>query len=132
MDGDSVSVHYTGTLDNGEKFDSSIGGNPLSFVLGAGRMISGFDAAVHGMKIGDIVTVRLEPAEAYGESDDDLVLEFPIAQLPEGLTEGDSVTFQSGAQGLILEITGEIFRADANHWLAGKALTFEIELVSIE
>ena len=131
-DGDKVAVHYTGTLDSGEEFDSSRGREPLGFVLGAGQMISGFDAAVHGMKVGESKTVRLDPGEAYGERDDDLILEFPIDQLPEGRTEGDSVQFQSGARGVILEITTEEFKVDVNHSLAGQPLTFEIELISIE
>jgi FKBP-type peptidyl-prolyl cis-trans isomerase 2 len=95
-------------------------------------MISGFDAVVNGMKVGDNVTVRLEPNDAYGERRDDLIIEFPIDQLRDGQGEGDSVLFQSGAQGIIVEITDEVFRVDANHRLAGQALTFEIELVSIE
>ncbi|MDE2859946.1 MAG: FKBP-type peptidyl-prolyl cis-trans isomerase [Chloroflexota bacterium] len=131
-EGDKVAVHYTGTLDSGEEFDSSRGREPLSFVVGDGRMISGFDAAVRGMAIGETRTVRMEPAEAYGERNDDLVLTFPISQLPEGVGEGDSVVFTNGGQGTILEVTGETFTVDANHRLAGQALTFEIELVSIE
>ena len=132
MDGDRVAVHYTGTLDSGEEFDSSRDRGPLSFVLGAGEMISGFDAAVNGMKVGDTVTVRLEPEDAYGERRDDLIMEFPIDQLRDGQGEGDSLLFQSGSRGIIVEITDEVFRVDANHRLAGQALTFEIELVSIE
>ena len=127
-----MAVHYTGTLDSGEEFDSSRGREPLSFVLGGGGMISGFDAAVNGMKVGDTVMVRLEPNDAYGERRDDRIMEFPIDQLRDGQGEGDSVLFQSGAQGIIVEITDEVFRVDANHRLAGQALTFEIELVSIE
>jgi peptide-methionine (S)-S-oxide reductase len=132
IDGDRVAVHYTGTLDNGEEFDSSRDRGTLSFVLGAGEMIPGFDTAVNGMKVGDSKTVRMEPKDAYGEPRDDLIIEFPIDQLPEGQGEGDSVLFQDGRQGVILEITTEVFRVDVNHRLAGQALTFEIELVSIE
>ena len=132
MDGDKVAVHYTGTLESGEEFDSSRDREPLSFVLGAGQMIPGFDTAVNGMWVGESKTVRLEPAEAYGERRDDLIIELPIDQLSDGQGEGDSVLFQSGAQGIILEITDEVFRVDVNHRLAGQALTFQIELVSIE
>ena len=131
-EGDRVAVHYTGTLDSGEEFDSSRGREPLSFVVGAGQMISGFDAAVRGMTVGDSRTVRLDPAEAYGERSEDLIVELPIAQLPAGLGEGDSVQFTNGGQGVILEVTGEAFLVDANPRLAGQALTFEIEMVSIE
>ena len=131
-EGDRVAVHYTGTLDSGEEFDSSRGSEPLSFVVGDGRMIAGFDAAVRGMSVGESRTVRMEPAEAYGERRDELILSFPINQLPEGAKEGDSVFFTNGGQAVILEVTDETFTVDANHRLAGQALTFEIELVSIE
>ena len=130
-DGDTAAVHYTGTLDSGEVFDSSREREPLSFVLGGVGVISGFDAAVHGLKVGDTITVRLEPAEAYGERDDALIPEFPIDQLPEGLTEGDSVSL-NGSPGVITKVNDEVFRVDFNHRLAGQALTFDIELVSIE
>ena len=131
-DGDRVAVHYTGTLDSGEEFDSSRDRGSLSFVLGDGGMISGFDTAVHGMQVGNSKTVRLEPAEAYGERRDDLIIEFPIDQLPDGQGEGDSVLFQDGRQGIILAITTEVFLVDANHRLAGQTLIFEIELISIQ
>ena len=131
-EGDRVAVHYTGTLDSGEEFDSSRGREPLSFVVGAGQMISGFDAAVRGMTVGESRTVRLDPAEAYGERSDELIVELPIAQLPQGLGEGDTVQFTSGDTGVILEVTGEAILVDANRRLAGLALTFEIEMVSIE
>ena len=131
-EGDRVAVHYTGTLDDGEEFDSSRGSEPLSFVVGDGRMITGFDAAVRGMTVGESRTVRMEPAEAYGERRDELLMTFPISQLPEGVGEGGSVLFTNGGQGIILEVTSEAFRVDGNHRLAGQALTFEIELVSIE
>ncbi len=127
-----MSVHYTGTLDSGEEFDSSRGGEPLSFVVGDGRMIKGFDSAVRGMAVGESRTVRMEAADAYGERRDDLVFTLPIAQLPDGLGEGDGVVFTNGGQGVIVEVTDSTFRVDANHRLAGQALTFEIELVSIE
>lgn len=130
--GDIVAVHYTGTLDNGEQFDSSRDKEPLSFTIGGGQMIAGFDAAVHGMKVGESITVRIEPEDAYGERREDLIIEFPIAQLPDGLGDGDAVFFQSGATGVILEVTSENFKVDVNHRLAGQALNFEIELVSIE
>ena len=129
--GDSVQVHYRGTLDDGQEFDTSRGGDPLPFVVGSGRMIAGFDAAVRGMAVGDTLTARLEPTEAYGEVDPARILEFPIAQAPEGLEVGDQVSV-SGASAIVTAITQDTVTVDANHELAGKALTFEIELVSIE
>lgn len=131
MDGDNVSVHYTGTLDNGDEFDSSRDRGTMSFIIGAGQMILGFDAAVNGMKVGESKTVRLEPADAYGEWSDDYIIELPIDQLPAGYAVDSVVLFQSGSEGVILEINAENFRIDANHKFAGRALTFEIELVSI-
>ncbi len=131
-DGDSVKVHYTGTLDDGSEFDSSRGRDPLSFVVGSGQVISGFDDAVRGLAEGESRTVRIEPAQAYGEPDPNLILEFPATDAPEGLAVGDSVTLSNGAPGVVVEVTEDIVRIDANHRLAGEALTFAVELVSID
>jgi FKBP-type peptidyl-prolyl cis-trans isomerase 2 len=132
QDGDRVAVHYHGTLDSGEVFDSSRERDPLEFVVGGGQVISGFDSAVRGLGIGESRTVRMEAADAYGEHDEELVFEFPKDQAPEGLEEGDQVQFANGAPGLVVEVTNDIVKIDANHPLAGQALTFDIELVSIE
>ena len=75
--GDTVSVHYTGTLDDGTQFDSSVGGDPLTFTIGSGQLIAGFDTAVLGMEIGESRTVRLAPEEAYGEHSAERVLQVP-------------------------------------------------------
>ena len=131
QDGDTVSVHYTGTLNDGSEFDTSRDRGPLAFVVGSGQVIPGFDEAVRGLAIGESRTVRIEPADAYGEVDPDLVLEFPASDAPDDIAVGDQVPFSNGAVGIVLEITDEIVRIDANHPLAGEALTFEIELVSI-
>jgi FKBP-type peptidyl-prolyl cis-trans isomerase 2 len=129
--GDSVQVHYRGTRDNGEEFDSSSERGPLGFVVGAGQMIVGFDAAVRGMALGESRTVRLEPAEAYGEVDPARIIEFPIAEAPDGLQVGDEV-FLSGSRAVVTAVTADTITVDANHELAGQTLTFEIELLSIE
>ncbi len=131
-DGDRVSVHYHGTLEDGEVFDSSRGGTPFQFRVGAGEAIAGFDNAVRGLAVGESVTVTIPPAEAYGERSDGLVLELPAAGAPEGLAVGDRVRLANGASALVLEISNAFITVDANHELAGLALTFEIELVSIE
>ena len=130
-DGDSVEVHYTGTLDDGSEFDSSRGRSPLAFVVGSGQVISGFDDAVRGLTVGESRTVRIEPEQAYGQPDPDLILDFPAADAPEGLAVGDRVTLSNGAPATVIEITDDVVRIDANHELAGQALTFEVELVSI-
>ena len=132
QDNDTVEVHYHGTLDNGEVFDSSREREPFSFVVGTGQVISGFDDAVRQLKVGETITVRLEPVEAYGERRDDFVVDVPISLLQDGLDVGDQVVFQNGARGVITEVAEDTFTVDANHWLAGEALTFEIELLSIK
>ncbi len=131
--GNTVSVHYVGTLDDGEQFDSSRDrGEPLMFVVGAGRMISGFDAAVQGMAVGEIKVVRLLPAEAYGERSDDLVVDVGLGQVPADTAIGDTLLAQDGRSVTVLAIEGDVVTIDANHPLAGETLTFEIEIVDIQ
>lgn len=132
QDGDLVRVHYHGTLEDGEVFDSSRERDPLQFTVGAGDVIVGFDDAVRGLAIGDSVTVTLPPEQAYGERREDLVLNIPNDGAPDGLAVGDQVRLGNGAPAVVLEITDLFVTVDANHRLAGVALTFEIELVSIE
>lgn len=129
--GDSVSVHYIGTLDSGEEFDASRNrGATLDFVAGVGRMIPGFDAAVLGMDVGDVKTVRLVPTEAYGERDAGLVIELPIEDFPAGVAVGDRLS-SGGGPVVVTAVTADTVTIDTNHELAGQFLTFEIELVSI-
>jgi FKBP-type peptidyl-prolyl cis-trans isomerase 2 len=131
--GDTVSVHYVGTLDSGEEFDSSrVSGQPLTFSVGGGQTIIGFDGAVQGMKIGEIKTVRLAPAEAYGEKDPGALIEVPLEQVPEGTQAGDTLFSPDGQSVTVVEINDGIVIIDANHSLAGEFLTFEIEIVSID
>ena len=131
-DGDSVAVHYIGTLDDGEVFDSSDGRDPLTFVVGSGAVIAGFDAGVRGMAVGDQKTVHIEPKDAYGEHRDDLVLTVPRSAAPEGLAVGDPVQLANGARAIVTALTADSVTVDANSPLAGKALNFELSLVSIE
>jgi peptidylprolyl isomerase len=130
--GDTVSVNYTGTLDDGTVFDSSVGREPLTFTVGAGQMIKGFDAAVVGMAVGDKKTVHLTPDEAYGQHRPDLVLTVPAANAPAGLSKGDQVTLGNGAPATVVDVTSDTITVDANSPLAGKALNFEIEMVKIQ
>ena len=130
---DAISVHYVGTLDSGEQFDSSRDrGQVLSFVVAAGQMIAGFDAGVRGMHLGEIKTVRIQAADAYGEWTEDRVLTTPIDQLPDGVTVGATLTSSTGQRFIVLELGETEARLDGNHHLAGQALTFEIELVSFD
>jgi peptidylprolyl isomerase len=131
-DGDQVRVHYRGTLADGSVFDSSHEREPLPFQVGSGGVIAGFDNAVRGLAIGESVTVTIPPAEAYGERSEDRVLDIPVEGAPDGLAVGDRVQLANGAQAVVLEISDDFVKVDANHGLAGMALTFAIELVSIE
>ena len=135
--GDVVKVHYTGKLTNGEQFDSSTGREPLEFTVGAGQMIAGFDAALPGMKVGDKKTINIAAKEGYGETDETAIIEFPKENVPADmkLEIGQQLTL-SNEQGqpfpvVIKEVKDDVVILDANHFLAGKELVFDIELVEI-
>ena len=131
--GDAISVHYVGTLDDGSQFDSSRDrGTPLSFTVGSGQMISGFDEAVRGMTLGEIRTVRLEPSGAYGERDESLVVTVPMTEDLAAVEVGDTVFSTTGQGFPVVGVTADSLQIDTNHHLAGQFLTFEIELVSFE
>ena len=131
--GDTVHIHYTGTLADGTEFDSSRGREPLSFTLGAGQVVPGFDRAVDGMETGETKTVTIPAAEAYGERDPENMLVVPVAQLPAGVSVGDqlALTTPDGQQVpvTVAAIDADGAMIDANHALAGQDLTFEITLV---
>ena len=135
--GDIVKVHYTGKLTNGEQFDSSTGREPLEFTVGAGQMIAGFDAALPGMKVGEKKTINIEAKDGYGETDETAIIEFPKENVPADmkLEIGQQLTL-SDEQGqpfpvVVKEVKDELVILDANHFLAGKELIFDIELVEI-
>ena len=130
--GDKVTVHYHGTLESGDVFDSSREREPLSFVVGAGSMIKGFDEAVKGLQIDDIVTVKLSPEDAYGVKDESLIFEVSSEGAPSGLNIGDRVQLQGGIEATVVSISDSKIHLDANHELAGVPLIFEIEVISIE
>ncbi len=135
--GDTVKIHYTGTLDDGTQFDSSAGRDPLEFELGGGQVIAGFDKAVEGMTVGDSKTVRIEADDAYGPRHEQLVQEVPRSALPDDLTPEQGMALQaSGPQGQVMQVTvvavnEDTLTVDANHPLAGQPLNFSLELVSI-
>ena len=135
-EGKQVKVHYVGTLDDGTKFDSSRDrGEPLAFTCMAGQMIPGFDAAVRDMAVGETVTIRLEPEDAYGPRRMDMVQTLAIAQLPgsERLTVGQRIVLSTPSgqpiQATVSDKDDRNITLDMNHEMAGKALTFEIELL---
>ncbi len=135
--GDKVKVHYTGKLADGTQFDSSVDQEPLEFTVGAGEVIAGFEEAVVGMNPGETKTAVINADEAYGDYDEDLVMEVEREQFPPEITP------EIGQRLQLHQEDGEVFGAvvtafddslvtlDANHPLAGQDLTFEIELVEI-
>ena len=136
--GSQVSVHYTGTLSDGTVFDNSRErGSPLEFTLGSGDLIDGFDSAVSGMEVGEVKTITIPAADAYGLADPERKAPIPRAMFPPEvtLTEGLHVPLRgpSGENivGRILTITEESVEVDLNHPLAGQDLTFEIELINL-
>lgn len=136
--GDKVKVHYTGKLKNGEQFDSSVGKDPLAFTVGAGQMIKGFDGAVPGMEVGEKKTINIKPEDAYGNVNEEAIIEFPKSNIPDTLEikEGMQLQLQNEAGQpvpvVVKEIKDEIVVLDANHRLAGQELVFDIELVDID
>lgn len=135
--GDKVKVHYTGKLHDGSIFDSSVDREPLEFEVGAGMMIPGFDKAVNGMNVGDKVTADIPANEAYGEKNEEMIVDVPRAQLPPDLKPeiGQQLAMQQpNGQSLpvvVTKVEEATIQIDANHPLAGKSLIFDIELVSI-
>lgn len=136
-EGDVVRVHYTGKLNNGEQFDSSVGREPLEFTVGAGQMIKGFDAAMPGMNVGEKKTINIAPEDGYGEKSEDAIIEFPKENIPEDmkLEAGMPLTLtnQEGqpVPVIVIEVKDDVVILDANHFLAGQELVFDIELVEI-
>ncbi len=135
--GDNVKVHYKGSLDDGSVFDSSEGREPLGFEVGSGQVIKGFDDAVTGLEVGQSRTVRMEPENAYGLVQKELLIEVPKEELPEGMPMELGMQLQAqNANGQmvvlsLVEVKENTVILDGNHELAGKALTFEVELVEI-
>lgn len=136
QNGSTVNVHYTGKLTNGEVFDSSEGKAPLSFVVGSGQIIPGFENAIMGKNVGEKVTVSIPPAEAYGEFREDLIVKVPNTQLPGPVEVGMSLQAQAEngmpINVLVKEVNEDHAVIDGNHPFAGKELIFDIEVVSVQ
>ena len=135
--GDTVRIHYTGTLTDGSTFDSSEGRDPLEFTVGSGQIIPGLDQALPGMAVGDKKTVEVPADQAYGHPDPNARQAVPRADIPADipLDLGTQLQVQT-PQGqvmpvTVIEVTEDQVTLDANHPLAGKDLTFAIELVEI-
>lgn len=135
--GDTVKVHFRGTLDDGKEFSSSMDKEPLEFKVGDGDMIPGFEKGVVGMAAGDKKEISLEPGEAFGERREELVSSVPKEQFPENITPEIGMPLQVKnpdghvSEVLVTGITEDAVRIDANHPLAGQNLNFEIEMVEI-
>jgi peptidylprolyl isomerase len=130
-DGNLVAVHYVGTLDDGSEFDSSRGREPLEFEVGTDQVIKGFDDAVRGMSVGDTKSVRIPTEDAYGPVDEELIFPVALADAPEDVAIGDEVVIDGVIYGRVVSIGATEVIIDTNHRFAGQALTFEIELMSI-
>ena len=136
-EGDLVKVHYTGKLVNGEEFDSSIDKEPLEFTVGAGQMIKGFDDAMPGMALGEKKTINIAPEDGYGHRSEEAIIEFPKENVPGDmvLEPGMPLTLSNQAGQpvpvIVVEVKDDIIILDANHFLAGQELIFDIELVEI-
>jgi len=135
--GDTVQVHYTGRLDDGTVFDSSVGGEPIEFVLGAHHVIPGFEDGVTGMEVGETKTILIPSDQAYGPRMEEMVLTIPRDQVPPHITlelgemlelsqpSGETIAVQ------ITNLTDTIVTLDGNHPLAGADLTFDLQLANI-
>ncbi|NIS74817.1 MAG: peptidylprolyl isomerase [Deltaproteobacteria bacterium] len=135
--GDTVTVHYAGSLNDGTVFDSSMEREPLQFTIGDGKLIPGFEDAVVGMSPGESKTIMLPPEEAYGDHREELTVEVERGQFPNDLNPqvGQHLQIPQSSGGVInVRITSmdeSMVTLDANHPLAGEDLTFRIELVAV-
>lgn len=135
--GDTVLIHYTGRYKDGKVFDSSLEREPLQFEVGAGKILKGVENAVIGMQPGENKNVTVKPEEAYGDYNENLLMEMPKERIPENISPKVGMQlqlFNEKGQELpvvVTEILDKSIRLDANHPQAGKELIFEINLVEI-
>lgn len=134
--GNKVKLNYTGKLKNGEVFDSSEGGEPLEFTVGEGQLIKGFEEGVMGLSVGDKKTIHMSSEDAYGPVNEGLLFEVPKQNCPEGVSIGSTLqtVLQNGnlATFTVTDIKTETVIIDGNHPLAGKDLTFDVEILDIQ
>ena len=137
QDGDTVRIHYTGTLDDGTQFDSSADREPIEFTLGSKSVIPGFEAGVTGMQVGEQKSIHIPAEEAYGQRNENLVEEVPLQQFPEDMQLQVGMHLQAQSPNgesfnvVVTALGDESATLDGNHPLAGEALNFELELVEI-
>lgn len=133
-EGNTVKVHYTGKFEDDRVFDTSKEREPISFKVGAGMMIPGFEKGVVGLKEGESKTIKISPEDGYGQRNDNLINEIPLERLPEGVERGallQAQTEQGPMNVVVSEIKEKTAMIDANHPLAGKNLVFDIELIEV-
>lgn len=133
--GDKVKLHYTGTLNDGNVFDSSEGKQPLEFTIGNGEVILGFENNIKGMELNQEKTFKIKPEDAYGEVNSQLILSVPREKFPPEVQEGGTLILK-GPNGerlpaVVKEVKDDIVVIDLNHPLAGKELTFKVNIVAI-
>lgn len=135
--GDTVRVHYSGRLQDGQEFDSSEGREPLEFTIGTGQIVPGVEEAVVGMNLGDERTVTVAADDAYGQRRDDMVQQIERSMLPEGMEPQIGMRLAAEGPGgsslmlTVVDLDETSITVDANHPLAGHDLTFDLKLVEI-
>lgn len=135
--GDSVFVHYTGTLEDGTEFDSSEGREPLEFVMGGDMVIPGFESALDGKSVGDKVSVDIPPEQAYGNRNEEMVIIVPRADVPDHIDPEEGMLLQIALEEgeldvMISRVSDAEVELDGNHPLAGKTLHFDMEVVEVK
>ncbi len=132
--GNKVKIHYTVSIKDGAVFDKSKTGKPLEFTVGSEQMPRGLDQAVRGMKLNDRKKVTVEPKDAYGKRNHELVMKFARTELPESFSPeiGKTIKLQDGIGGTIVSVDETHIYLDCNHPLAGKDVVFDIRVVGIE
>jgi peptidylprolyl isomerase len=135
--GKYISLEYTGTLSNGEIFDSSVGRKPLEILMGSGQLIAGFESQLMGMVLNEKKVFTLAPDDAYGQKDDRLMQSVPRSEVPSdmniqvGMVVGFIAPDGHRVPARIVELDDAQLTVDLNHPLAGQSLTFEIEVIGI-
>ncbi|MDL2316464.1 peptidylprolyl isomerase [Desulfovibrio sp. OttesenSCG-928-A18] len=135
--GDTVFVHYTGTLDDGTEFDSSRGREALEFVLGGGMILPAFEAAVEGRDVGETLSISIEAKDAYGEHNPEMTIIVPRSEVPRHIEPevgmGLQIALEEGELDVVISrVTDSEVELDGNHPLAGKRLNFVIEIMQVK
>ena len=134
QNGLTVKVDYTGKLTDGRVFDSSKGGEPLTFVVGGGKLLPKFEDAVRGMKIGQEKMITIRAKEAYGDYDKEKIIEVPTSKVPLDIKSGEAINLRmpyGNVPARLIDKGDNVSHIDTNHFLAGKDLVFDIKLVDI-